>query len=165
MNLTEAITLIDYNAWATGHVLDAAARLGPGQFTETPNTFTPSLQSTLVHMLSAEWLWRTRLLTETSSPPRQADTVPDVDSLRQLCHDEAAAFRTYLTTLDDGALDEMVQFRRLSGELSDPIKRWHIVMQMVAHGTQHRSEAATLLTTYGQSPGDLDFIIFIFSSR
>ena len=45
------------------------------------------------------------------------------------------------------------------------IARWVIVTQLVTHGAQHRSEAATLLTNYGQSPGDLDFFLFIFQRR
>ena len=38
---------------------------------------------------------------------------------------------------------------------------WHYLVHVVNHGTQHRSEAAALLTEYGQSPGDLDFLIFL----
>jgi uncharacterized damage-inducible protein DinB len=165
MKLAEALTLVDYNAWATGHVLDAAARLEPGQFTATPDSNTVSLQSILVHALSAERLWRVRLQSGVSPSMPRADDIPDVEALRKVWHEEAAAFREYLTTLDNGAMAESVQFRRFSGELSDPIARWVVVTQLVTHGTQHRSEAATLLTGYGQSPGDLDFLFFILRAR
>jgi len=37
---------------------------------------------------------------------------------------------------------------------------WHILLEVIIHATQHRSEAAALLTSYGQSPGDLDFLPF-----
>ena len=37
----------------------------------------------------------------------------------------------------------------------------HILHHVVIHGMQHRSEAAAILTDYGHSPGNIDFIIFL----
>lgn len=38
---------------------------------------------------------------------------------------------------------------------------WHILVDALSHATQHRSEAAALLTLYGQSPGDYDLTLFL----
>jgi uncharacterized damage-inducible protein DinB len=40
----------------------------------------------------------------------------------------------------------------------DGVPIWQMLVHVVNHGTQHRSEAAALLTGEGRSPGDLDLI-------
>ena len=63
---------------------------------------------------------------------------------------EWALLDDYLAGLSDADLD-----RDLDGT---PL--WQTMAHLVNHGTQHRSEAAALLTTFGLSPGDLDLIDF-----
>ena len=42
----------------------------------------------------------------------------------------------------------------------DGTPMWQTMAHLVNHGTQHRSEAAAILTGFGRSPGDLDLIDF-----
>ena len=42
----------------------------------------------------------------------------------------------------------------------EDIPMWQLLAHVINHGTQHRSEAAALLTAEGRSPGDLDMVFF-----
>jgi uncharacterized damage-inducible protein DinB len=89
---------------------------------------------------------------------------PSLDALEQRWPEEQAAMRAYLAGLQDDDLAGMVRYTTGSGEKRERVL-WHCLLHVVNHGTQHRSEAAALLTEYGHSPGDLDFTVFLNEVR
>jgi uncharacterized damage-inducible protein DinB len=38
---------------------------------------------------------------------------------------------------------------------------WQSMLHLVNHGTQHKTEAAAILTGMGHSPGDIDLIVYL----
>ncbi len=72
--------------------------------------------------------------------------------------------RAYVTGLSDEDLQEVVRYVNPQGIQRERI-RWHGLYHVVNHGTQHRSEAAAMLTDYGQSPGDIDFTFYLTENR
>lgn len=120
-----------------------------------------SLRGTLVHILSAEWLWRMRC-QEGISPSRLLSET-DYFSLAAIQADwikEEAAMSGYLAKLREADLGQMIKYRSTQGEphrnmLGD------ILTHVVIHGMQHRAELAAKLTYLGHSPGDLDLIVFL----
>lgn len=68
--------------------------------------------------------------------------------------------RDYLTSLRDDDLANLVRYTTDSGQKRERVL-WHCLMHVVNHGTQHRSEAAAILTGFGYSPGDFDFTQFL----
>lgn len=160
MQTNDIITLYEYNTWANERVLAVTTRL-PDELYNAPTQMSHgSLHSTLVHTLSAEWIWLKRCQGESPTSLFQEEEFQNLGQLRQQWQREEQAMRTFLAGLGDQDLDRVIHYNTTSGV---PLKQvlWQILVHVVNHGTQHRSEAAVLLTDYGHSPGDLDFITFL----
>ena len=80
----------------------------------------------------------------------EREPLPTPDTLARRWADEWDALDAWLATVTDEWLDE----------LGEGVPFWQMLAHVANHGTQHRSEAAVILTDAGRSPGDLDMIFF-----
>lgn len=150
-------TLFDYSYWATGRVLDAAAGVSAEQFSAAAPMPVPfdDLRGTLVHTLDTERNARVRLQGKERPPSLRNEDFPTPAELTRLWQAEETQLRAYLAGLTD---DDLQQPFDLGPRGSLPV--WELLLHFANHSTQHRSEAAILLTHYGHSPGDLDFFLY-----
>ena len=150
MNLVDIRYLFDFDRWATRRVLGVIDGLPESVWGGTGVIGDRGLGSILVHHLGAHQRWRLGLAGSDESPAPERGPLPSPDQLAAAWATEWDALEAWLPTLTDDWL----------AELGDGVPFWQMLAHVVNHGTQHRSEAATLLTAAGRSPGDLDMIFF-----
>jgi uncharacterized damage-inducible protein DinB len=152
--------LYDYHVWANHRVWDYAMQLSDEQFAQPVAHSVGSIHEQLVHLMSAEYIWFSRLKGTSPTAVLTTGDYPNRVAVRVLWDQLEADARAFLATLDDAQLESEVEYRRTSGEpMRDPV--WVIVTQLVNHGTDHRAQIMAQLNTYGVKTGAQDFIVFM----
>jgi uncharacterized damage-inducible protein DinB len=159
MNKQDILTLYKYNQWANGKILGAAANVSQEQFLAEASYPHGGLRSTLVHTLFAEWIWRNRWEGTSLTFRLQPDEFPTFESLRARWTEEENSLMAFVDALTDEKLNTAIAYKNTKGIAFEQIL-WKMMAHVVNHGTQHRAEAAAMLTAYGCSPGDVDMIYF-----
>jgi uncharacterized damage-inducible protein DinB len=160
MNKQDIQFLYDYNYWANARILAASAKVTPEQFVAPANLSHGSLRATLVHTLGTEVVWRRRCQEGHSVTAMLSESeLSTLETLTAYWHSEEVTMRAYLGTLTDDGLNQPIKYKTLKG-VPHENTLWNLLAHVVNHGTQFRSEAAVALTVYGQSPGDLDLLLF-----
>lgn len=153
-------TLYRYNQWANAKILDTAAKLSPELFTAEAEYPHGYLRGVLTHILFAEWIWRNRWEGVSTTTRLKPDDFPTFDSLRTRWYEEEGKLMKFVEQVTDEQLNSPFQYTSTEG-----VKYENILGEAMAHvanhGTQHRSEAAIILTELGHSPGDVDMILFL----
>ena len=151
MRAADLVVLYDYYYWATKKILAQATKLDAEQWAGTPTLSDRSVQTILVHTLSAERDWRSGWEGKERQARLQDADFSDATALAARWAVEERAMRAYLSSLDD---------ETLAGPFYD-LTLWHVIAHLAHHGMQHRSEAAMLLTGYGYSPGEIDMVFWL----
>ena len=165
MKVDEIKLLYDYNDWADARLLAACAKVSLEQYATSKPYGHGSLRATMVHILDNIWQQRITLQgyykepladeTAYDATELHEDAFPTLAMLRERWTIEQQEMRAYLDTLTEETLNSTIRYV-IPGAIRERVV-WHILIDLIIHATQHRSEAAMLLTSYGQSPGDFDF--------
>lgn len=164
MSVTYFQTLYNYNAWANQRVLDTAAQLAPAQLHAGGRASFDSIYATLVHTLSAQWVWLSRWQGTSPRTMFAPADFADLTAIRTRWVEIEHDTRRFVQQLDDDALNRVVHYTNTKGQpFAYPL--WQLLLHQVNHATQHRSEVALALTEFGHSPDWLDFIRYLDLSK
>jgi uncharacterized damage-inducible protein DinB len=150
MNIDDIRYLFQYDRWATQRVLEVIDEV-PDQLWSRSNAIGErGLGAILVHHLGATQRWRHGIQGTGEQPSPEEEPLPSVDELKKDWSAEWDAYDAWLPTITQELLDYV----------HEGVAVWRMLAHVVNHGTQHRSEAAVLLTENGHSPGEIDMIFF-----
>lgn len=168
MNIQDIKFIYKYNYWANGKILEAASKVTQEQYlasAEFPfgSSRGGSLSGTLLHIVDAEYGWRGFFEAKKFNEDLNPHDFSTFELLEKRFQEEEKSMRACLNRLTDEDVKSHITYTNDEGILRDRVL-WHCLLHVVNHGTQHRSEAAALLTRYNSSPGDLDFTLFLIET-
>lgn len=151
-------THLDYSAWASHRLLDAAERLSETELRRDFGSADKSVIGTLVHVFGADRIWLNRVL---GAPPEgmPAPEFHDPKLLRPAWKAVEDGWREWAGPLGDSDYLLDVSYHDLRGNpRRTPL--WQIVLHVVNHATHHRGQAAGFLRAMGHPPPPLDLIVY-----
>jgi uncharacterized damage-inducible protein DinB len=143
--------LFTYDRWATEKLFRAVDGIDETTWSREEVIDRRGLGGILVHMLGAYQRWLHGLMEDGQDHSPEREPLPTPDEVRRRFEAEWPQMEAFLGRIDDDWLardDEGVGFAWMLRHLAN-------------HGTQHRAEAAALLTQAGRSSGDLDMIVWL----
>ena len=149
---------LDYSAWASQRLMDAAAKLSEEELTRDFKTADKTVLDTLVHVYAADRIWLTRVLAE----PR-ATFVDPADRDLTLLQTEWPAlqqrWKLWLRDFKDDDVLRVIEYKDTKGRAyAQPV--WQILLHVVNHGTHHRGQVSGFLRAMGQTPPPLDLMAY-----
>ena len=160
MNKHDILTLYQYNQWTNAKILNTAAQVTKEQYLAMASFPHGGLRGTLVHALFAEWIWRNRWEGTSPTYRLNPEDFPTFESLHGRWLDEEKQLMVFAASITDEKLNDTFTYTNTAGKPCTKIL-WQAMVHLVNHGTQHRTEAAAILTDLGHSPGDIDLIYFL----
>jgi uncharacterized damage-inducible protein DinB len=160
MNKNDIQQLYEFNRWANARILDAVSKLTPEQFTTDLSSSFRSVRDTLVHLLSAEWIWLRRWQGTSPAAMLSPSDFPDLAALRAKWAEVEREQAEFIEHLTEESLAATLAYTNTKGE------RWEyplgqLMQHVVNHGSYHRGQITAFLRQLGAEAVATDFLVFI----
>lgn len=155
---SDPILLLDYTRWANERVITGLRQLPAGQLTAPIREGWLSPLEVLRHMVAAERVWLSRLQGHSPDRLLTRDDLPTLDDVIAAGESLDAETRAFIRAVDDPA--RIVTYRTTKGvEHQQAI--WELLLHLINHHTEHRSQLALVLAMHGIDVGNLDLIAYL----
>lgn len=150
-----------HNTMMNRRLTEACRQLSPEQLAVTATGTYGSLGATLVHIANAQEGYTARLMDVERPERLPEDPFPGFEALgERFAHGDSQ--------LEDAATHASTD-RQVEVEGDDPPGTFRMpvslfLIQAVNHGTEHRSQVATMLTQLGIEPPEMDGWTYFFES-
>lgn len=155
-------TLLRYNYASHRHLWDSIMQLTDEQYVEEVPYSVGSVRNHMTHLISTDERWIARLLgTELPSRLRPEDCPTRETTLRRWEGMEAFVM-PYVDDLDEVEARRQVNYDipHRGGKKINYV--WQVLVHLVNHGTDHRSQILRLLNEFGVPTFEQDFIIYLW---
>ena len=145
--------LFQHNTMMNQRLVEACRALAPDQLDASVLGTYGTVGATLVHIANAQAAYAARLLDTSRPEPLPENPFPGFDALTE----RLALGDTQLESAVSQAGDD----REVQVSGDDPPRTWRMpvalfLLQAINHGTEHRSQVATILTQLVFEPPEMD---------
>jgi len=114
------------------------------QFTRDIGYSWRSIHGQVVHTMSAEWIWLSRLDGMSPTSLFKNEDYPDRTAVRARWDEIEAEVRAFMDNLQDSQLGETIHYQNTSGQPYGK-KGFEILAHLANHGTDHRAQILAML--------------------
>jgi uncharacterized damage-inducible protein DinB len=158
MSCFDYVQFVEYNNWANDRLLAAAAMIPVEQLMTGTTLSHGSAFQTLRHMLDVEWSWR--MACEGYDTRRLVWELKPLDNLTALREAWQGEGKNLLKYVKERSEEDFERAPSITW-LEKPFKIGHMLIHIVNHATNHRSELGWYFTRCGHSLGEVEFLDYI----
>jgi uncharacterized damage-inducible protein DinB len=149
---------LEYSAWASQRMLDAASRLTEEELSRDFKTSDKSVIGTLAHTFAADRFWLGRI--QANAPATFIDDEDrHFDVLRKEWPTLQQRWKEWAAPLTDQDVVARISYKDTEGNpYEQPL--WQILLHVVNHATHHRGQVSGFLRAMGHTPPPLDMTDF-----
>ena len=159
MNKNELNLLFDYHYWALNHLLDHLKQLTKEQLT-TPSQhlYHKSAFQTVLHLLDVDWSWIQICMGLPGTDYLwEVEDLPDLEAVQAFVKREEPRVKNYIGGLNENDLSKKIGFGKPEQKLEQKL----ILLHIINHGTEHRTELGHFLSDCENSPGELGLVYYL----
>ncbi len=159
--LSHVRIMYDYTYWAHRLVWDKSIlALTDEQFTRPLDYSMGSIHHQVVHTLSAEWIWFSRMHGANPTAMLNPADYPTRADVRAKWDEVESMVRGYLATLTEDALMQPLVYKSTTGK-PDTQPVGILLMHVANHGTDHRAQMLAMLHGLGAPTVEQDLIYYL----